>query len=71
MEKILPAKGMRDFLPEECRRRSYLIEKIRAVYSGRLLYSANWNGLNGVAFWEDLDYAGLNGYFNMNPKNDQ
>jgi len=45
-----------------------LIQRTRAVFSGRLLYSANWNGLDGIGFWEDLDYAGLNGYFNLNPK---
>lgn len=40
-----------------------LISKIRAVYSGKLIYSANWDEYKQVKFWEDLDYIGVNAYF--------
>ncbi|MCS7177060.1 MAG: hypothetical protein NZ960_05510 [Candidatus Kapabacteria bacterium] len=47
-----------------------LIDTLRKVYSGRLLYAANWEGtpeLPGpeyfrVGFWDELDYIGINFY---------
>lgn len=40
-----------------------LIEKVRKVYSGKLVYSANWDDWERVPFWKKLDYIGLGGYF--------
>lgn len=40
-----------------------LIAKTRAVYGGKLTYSANWNDWQAVPFWAKLDYIGLGGYF--------
>lgn len=49
-----------------------LIAKIRAVYSGKLTYAANFaDEYEDVAFWDALDYIGVQGYFpvakNENP----
>lgn len=40
-----------------------IISKIRSVYSGELIYAANWDNYESINFWEDLDYAGINAYF--------
>lgn len=41
-----------------------LIAKIRAVYSGDLTYAANFaDEYQDVAFWDALDYIGVQGYF--------
>ena len=41
-----------------------LIAKIRAVYSGQLTYAANFaDEYEEVAFWDKLDYIGVQGYF--------
>ncbi|MGQ9700688.1 MAG: glycoside hydrolase family 113, partial [Candidatus Bipolaricaulaceae bacterium] len=40
-----------------------LIAAIRAVYSGRLTYAANWDEYPGVSFWNFLDYIGINAHF--------
>lgn len=40
-----------------------LIKKIRQTYSGKLVYSANWDDWEQVPFWKELDYIGLSGYF--------
>ena len=40
-----------------------LILKIKAVYKGKLTYSANWDDWDKVPFWKELDYIGLGGYF--------
>ncbi len=40
-----------------------LIKKIRAVYSGKLTYAANWDEYSRTTFWEDLDYIGIDAYF--------
>ena len=50
-----------------------LIKKIRAVYSGKITYAANWDReFNEVAFWNELDYIGVQAYFpitkNKNPE---
>ncbi len=41
-----------------------LIKQIRAVYSGKLIYSANWyQEVEGITFWDDLDAIGVQAYF--------
>ena len=33
------------------------------MYSGKLIYAANWNKYNRVGFWDELDYVGIEAYF--------
>lgn len=40
-----------------------LIKDIREVYSGKLVYAANWDDYQKVPFWNDLDYIGIDSYF--------
>ncbi len=41
-----------------------LIVEIREVYSGKLTYAANWyEEYEGIKFWEQLDYVGVQAYF--------
>lgn len=40
-----------------------LIDKIKTVYHGKLIYSSNWDDWDRVPFWNQLDYIGLGGYF--------
>lgn len=41
-----------------------LIKKVRAVYSGRLVYGANWDReYKEIEFWDELDYIGIQSYF--------
>ncbi|GAB5527678.1 MAG: hypothetical protein Roseis2KO_55500 [Roseivirga sp.] len=41
-----------------------LIRKIRAVYSGKLTYGANWDAeLSDFPFWNELDFIGIQAYF--------
>jgi Glycoside Hydrolase Family 113 len=42
---------------------SQLIEKIRAIYSGKLTYAANWDEFWRTPFWTDVDYIGIDAYF--------
>jgi hypothetical protein len=43
-----------------------LIERVRAVYSGKVTYSANWYGeLEYDQFWGDLDYIGVSAYYDL------
>ncbi len=39
-----------------------LIAGVRAVYSGQLVYCANWDAVDRVSFWRDLDYVGVQFY---------
>jgi hypothetical protein len=39
-----------------------LIADVRAVFSGKLTYSATWTTASQVTFWNELDYVGLDGY---------
>ena len=49
-----------------------MIRDVRAVYSGKLTYAANWYDFMLVPFWGSLDYIGIDGYFPLvgghNPK---
>ena len=42
-----------------------LIAEIRSFYRGKLLYSANWDHYKKIGFWNDLDFLGLNGYYEL------
>lgn len=39
-----------------------LIARVRAVYSGEVVYAASWDGANRVRFWEALDCVGVDFY---------
>ncbi len=40
-----------------------LIQEVRAIYSGKVIYAANWDGFEKVPFWDALDFVGINAYF--------
>jgi hypothetical protein len=40
-----------------------IIREVRRVYSGRLTYAANWDRLDRVPFWSELDLIGVHAYF--------
>ncbi len=42
---------------------SQLIDKIRAVYKGKLTYAENWDQFDNAPFWNQLDYIGVDAYF--------
>jgi len=44
-----------------------LIKKIRTIYSGQLVYAANWDAYPLIPFWDALDYVGINAYFPLIP----
>jgi hypothetical protein len=43
--------------------RERVISKVREVYSGKLIYAANWDNYQAVRFWDKLDYIGIDAYF--------
>lgn len=48
-----------------------LIADVRAVYSGKLTYAANWHEeYEAVPFWDALDYVGVQGYFPLSNEAD-
>ena len=40
-----------------------LVDKIRAVYKGKLTYAANWDEYKRIPFWTSLDFIGIDAYF--------
>ena len=40
-----------------------LADKVRKVYSGKVVYAANWDNYEKVKFWNKLDYIGIDAYF--------
>ncbi|MGB3464381.1 MAG: hypothetical protein WBA74_03890, partial [Cyclobacteriaceae bacterium] len=43
-----------------------LIKKVREVYSGKLIYAANWyKEYEQITFWDELDYIGIQAYFGL------
>lgn len=40
-----------------------LIDTVRNVYKGKLVYAANWDNYPNIPFWEKLDYIGVDAYF--------
>lgn len=40
-----------------------LITEIKTVYSGKLIYAANWDNYMNIPFWKEIDYIGVDAYF--------
>jgi hypothetical protein len=40
-----------------------LIAEVRALYPGKLTYSANWDDVEDTVIWGALDYIGVNAFF--------
>ncbi|NRA68127.1 MAG: hypothetical protein HRU19_26830 [Pseudobacteriovorax sp.] len=40
-----------------------IIKAVRKVYKGKLIYSANWDEVEQVPFWQHLDYIGIQAYY--------
>lgn len=40
-----------------------LIGELRSVFDGLLTYSANWDEVDGVLFWDLLDLVGINAFY--------
>lgn len=40
-----------------------LIGEIRKIYHGKLTYAANWDNVENITFWKELDYIGVDAYF--------
>jgi hypothetical protein len=47
-----------------------LIADIRRVFPGLLTYSANWDEVENVLFWDRLDLVGINAFYPLADKND-
>lgn len=45
-----------------------LIAELRNFYHGKLLYAENWDKVNQVNFWIELDYIGVDAYFPISEK---
>ncbi len=48
----------------------HLIGRARRAFTGRLLYSANWDHWQEVSFWSRLDAIGVTGYFELTDRDD-
>lgn len=46
-----------------------IIKAVKAVYSGPLIYAANWDEYETVSFWNEVDYIGMDAYFPLTSKN--
>ncbi|HCL27796.1 MAG TPA: hypothetical protein DIC52_05100 [Candidatus Latescibacteria bacterium] len=40
-----------------------MIERVRQVYGGWIVYAANWTSFEDVPFWDAVDFVGVQGYF--------
>lgn len=40
-----------------------LISKVKEIYNGKLTYAENWDKVEEVHFWKELDYIGADAYF--------
>ena len=47
-----------------------IIANVREVFSGRLTYGANWDSLEAVPFWSELDLIGVHAYFPLSQSSD-
>ena len=46
-----------------------LIEDLRKVYNGKMTVAANFDNYQEIAFWDKLDFIGINAYFPLSDIN--
>jgi len=46
-----------------------VIKAVKEIYSGPLIYAANWDEYETVSFWNNVDYIGMDAYFPLTNKN--
>lgn len=46
-----------------------VISHVRTIYKGKLLYSANWDHFDPVAFWDAVDALGVTAYHKLTASN--
>lgn len=44
-----------------------LARTARRSYRGRLVYAANWDAYDDIAYWDAIDEIGISGYFRLTP----
>ncbi len=42
-----------------------VIQHVRAIFSGKIVYSANWDHFDPVSFWDAVDLAGVTAYHKL------
>ena len=42
-----------------------LADKVREIFSGKIIYAANFTEYKKIEFWEELDFIGIDAYFPM------
>jgi hypothetical protein len=47
-----------------------VIREVRSVYDGPIIYAANWDEYDEIAWWGDLDAVGIDAYFPLTQNND-
>jgi hypothetical protein len=47
-----------------------VIERVRAVFDGKLVYSANWDHYQATRLYDLVDEEGISGYFNLRDAGD-
>lgn len=45
-----------------------LISEIRKIYSGKIVYAENWDKVDQIDLWMELDYIGVDAYFPISDK---
>lgn len=40
-----------------------IIDEVREVFPGKLVYAANWDEFKNIKFWDKLDFVGIDAYF--------
>lgn len=57
-----------NFLKERPEFWKNLIIEIRKIYDGKLVYAENWDKVDKVDIWRDLDFIGVDAYFPLSPE---
>ena len=45
-----------------------LIHEVQDIYDGPITYAANWDNYANIKFWDELDYIGIDAYFQLSKK---
>lgn len=45
-----------------------IISDVRKIYTGKLIYAANWDDYKNIDFWNELDFVGIDAYFPLSYK---
>jgi len=63
VEMLCIGTELKEFVKARPKFWNTLIQDVRKIYAGKIIYAANWDNYDKIHFWTLIDYIGIDAYF--------